>query len=241
MKGTLLNTATVIGGSIAGMLIGSLLPDSAESLVMSALGIITVTIGMKYLLGTKNLAWLCVALVVGGLIGLCLHLHDGLVGFAEWAQNQFKGQGGFAEGFVAASVLFCVGPMTILGCIEDGVEGKSESLMIKSTMDGFAAIFLAATFGAGVLLSAAFVLVVQGLLTLFASKLAFLREDTEAMNELCSAGGGILLLIGLSLLDLKKSPTANFLPSLILAPALVRLSRRWLGGTKQSPASPSQL
>lgn len=233
MKGTLLNTATVIAGSLVGMLIGKFLPSEAKPMVMSALGIISTTIGLKYLLGSKNLALVAVALVVGGLLGLLGHFQQGLDDFSNWAQTQLKGGSGFAEGFAAASILFCVGPMTILGCIQDGIEGKSEALTIKSTMDGFAAIFLAATFGAGVLLSAAFVFVVQGLLTLFASKLIFLREDPEAMNELGAAGGGILLLIGLLLLDLKKSPIANFLPALVLAPAMVRLSRRWPASTKK--------
>lgn len=233
MKGTLLNTATVVAGSLVGILVSRWLPSEAETLVMSALGIISTTIGFKYLLGSKNLALVAVALVLGGLLGLVLHIQQGMDGIGVWAQSYFKGEKGFAQGFVAASILFCIGPMTILGCIQDGIEGKSEALTIKSTMDGFAAIFLASGFGPGVLLSAAFVFVIQGLLTLFASKLAFLRDDPEAMAELGAAGGGILVLIGLSLLQIKETPKANFLPALILAPAMVRLSRRWLASTKK--------
>ena len=116
--------------------------------------------------------------------------------------------------------------MTILGCIQDGLEGKSELLHLKSTMDGVAAIFLTATLGVGVLFSAAFVLIFQGALTLAARPLASLKNDESLLAELGGAGGPIMMAIGLSLLQIKKLPTANYLPALVLAPTLMVLSRK---------------
>jgi uncharacterized membrane protein YqgA involved in biofilm formation len=117
--------------------------------------------------------------------------------------------------------------MTILGCIEDGLKGKTELLGVKSTLDGFAAFFLAATLGPGIIASALVVLVVQGALTLGAHRLAGLAEDEEMIAEVSAVGGLMMLGIGLGLLDLKKVPTANFLPALFLAPIFLVLSRRF--------------
>jgi uncharacterized membrane protein YqgA involved in biofilm formation len=191
-------------------------------------------------LGSKNALIVAGSIAIGGVLGLILHIQYGLDHLADWVKTSVGGTGTFSEGLVAACVLFCVGPMTILGCIQDGLEGKSELLGLKSTMDGVAAIFLAASLGNGVLFSAAFVLIVQGAITLLAKQLAFLREDEALLAEFEGTGGPIMIAIGLSLLDLKKLPTANYLPALVLAPLTVLVSRRLAALTKKSKASPSQ-
>lgn len=236
MKGTLLNTATVTAGSIIGLLIGKLLPKEAQDIALSGLGLVTIGIGIKMFLGSKNALIVAGSIAIGGILGLLLHIQYGLDHLAEWVKASVGGGGTFSEGLVAACVLFCVGPMTILGCIQDGLEGKSELLALKSTMDGVAAVFLAASLGYGVLFSAVFVLIVQGLITLAAKPLAFLRSDEALLAEFEGTGGPIMIAIGLSLLDLKKLPTANYLPALVLAPLTVLVSRRLAALTKKSKA-----
>lgn len=226
MKGTLLNTATVTAGSLIGLAIGRFIPAEAQQVAMTGLGLVTVGIGIKMFLQSKNVLIVAASIALGGILGLLLHIQVGLDGLAEWVKASVGGGGKFSEGLVTACVLFCVGPMTILGCIQDGLEGKSELLALKSTMDGVASIFLAAINGIGVLFSAAFVLIVQGGITLAANPVAPLRNDEGLLAELEGTGGPIMIAIGLSLLELKRIPTANYLPALILAPTLVLISRK---------------
>ncbi len=226
MKGTYLNTVTVIAGSLIGLAIGKLIPESAQTIALDGLGLVTIGIGLKMFLGSKNVLIVAASIAISGVIGLLLGIHVGLAQLADWVKHSVGGSGTFSEGFVASCVLFCIGPMTILGCIQDGLEGKSELLHLKSTMDGVAAVFFAASLGIGVLFSAAFVLVFQGLLTLAAKPLAPLRNDEGLLAELSGTGGPIMMAIGLNLLKIKAIPTANYLPALALAPLIVIASRR---------------
>ena len=240
MKGTILNTVTVATGSLVGLLIGKFIPESAQQVALGGLGLVTMGLGMKMFLGSKNILIVAGSIALGGIIGLLLGIQVGLENIADWVKHSVGGGGTFSEGFVASCVLFCIGPMTLLGCIQDGLEGKSELLSLKSTMDGVAAIFLAASLGVGVLFSAAFVLIFQGALTLAARPLSSLKSDQGLLAELEGTGGPIMLAIGLSLLNIKKLPTANYLPALVLAPMMVLLSRRLTAWSKKSKASPSQ-
>ena len=240
MKGTILNTVTVAAGSVVGLLIGKFIPESAQQVALGGLGLVTMGLGMKMFLGSKNILIIAGSIALGGIIGLLLGIQVGLEHIADWVKQSVGGGGTFSEGFVASCVLFCIGPMTLLGCIQDGLEGKSELLSLKSTMDGVAAIFLAASLGVGVLFSAAFVLIFQGALTLAARPLSSLKNDQGLLAELEGTGGPIMLAIGLSLLSIKKLPTANYLPALVLAPMMVLLSRRLTASTKKSEASPLQ-
>lgn len=237
MKGTLLNTATVTAGSLIGLAVGKYLPADAQQMALNGLGLVVIGIGVKMFFCSKNALIVAGSIAIGGIIGLLLHIQVGLDNLSEWVRASVGGGDGFSAGLVTACVLFCVGPLTILGCIQDGVEGKSELLALKSTLDGVAAIFLSVAFGVGVLFSAIFVLVVQGVLTLLAKQLAFLRSDTELLAEFEGTGGPIMIGIGLSsLLALKKIPTANFLPALILAPLTVLVSRR-LSSSRRADSS----
>jgi uncharacterized protein len=228
-RGTLLNTATVAVGALIGLLIGKSLPHAYQDVAMSGLGLVTLGIGIKLFLGTKNILIIAVAVAVGGMLGLALGIHSGIESFAEWAKQTLGGQDNdrFTEGLIASSVLFCIGPMTLLGCIQDGLEGKIELLALKSTMDGIGAVFFAAATGNGILVTALVVLVVQGALTLMAGVLRPLADDEDMIGELSATGGIILMATGFGLLKIKELHTADYLPALVLAPLLVVVFRRF--------------
>ncbi len=227
LRGTLLNTSTVIVGSLLGLAIGRFLPLELRAIVLSGLGLITIGMGIKLFLGSKNILIVAAALLLGGIIGTLLHLQGGIDAFGEWARQAFGGQGSatFTEGVVTASILFCVGPMTLMGCLQEAIEGKVELIAIKSTLDGFAAMFLTMSLGPGVLVSAGVILVLQGTLTLLGSRLKRFAENESFIAEASAVGGPILLAIGLGLLEIKKIPTANYLPALVLAPCFVWISQ----------------
>jgi uncharacterized protein len=227
MRGTLLNTATVAGGALLGLALGRHVPDEYRQIALSGLGLVTIGIGIKLFLQSRNVLVPAIAVAVGGAIGLALGIHAGIDTFAEWARGILGGEGGrFNEGLITSFVLFCIGPMTLLGCIKDGLDGDIELLALKSTMDGIGAIFLAAAFGAGVLVTAALVLVFQGALTLAARPLRAIAKNEDLILAITAAGGAILVGIGLNLLEITSLRNANFLPALFLAPLVAVALRR---------------
>jgi uncharacterized protein len=221
-------------GSGLGLLVGKLLSAELETIAISALGLVTVGMSIKMFLSSKNILILAGALVLGGILGTILGVQNALNSLAEMGKYYLGGDKNFANGLVTATVLFCVGPMTIMGSIQDGLEGKSELLRLKSVLDGVASTFLAASLGVGVLFSAVAVLVIQGILTLFSKKLIKLKEDDELISELTGVGGPILLATGLSLLNIKKLPTADYLPALVLAPLMLLLQRSFSRSNRSS-------
>ncbi|HSI73361.1 MAG TPA: DUF554 domain-containing protein [Fimbriimonas sp.] len=240
MRGTLLNTATVAVGATVGWLIGKEVPAAYKEVALHGLGLVTCGIGLKMFLQSRNPLIAAVAIAAGGVLGMALGLHAAIESLAEWAKHQL-GQGdsaSFAEGVITSFVLFCVGPMTVLGCMQDALEKKQDILALKSTMDGIAAVFLTAAMGLGVLLTAALLLVFQGLLTLGARYLQPVADDAEALAELGATGGAILLGTGLGLLEIKDLHTANYLPSIFIAPAIVMIGRR-LRATRPTSRPPA--
>lgn len=230
IRGTLLNTATVAAGALLGWALGARVPEAAMQVALSAIGLVTLGIGVKLFLESKNVLVLAFALVVGGILGLEIGIQNGVEGFAEWARASLGplATGRFTDAVVTTSILFCVGPMTLLGCLQDGLEGKIELLAIKSLLDGVGSVFFAATLGPGVLLTALVVLVFQGALTLAAGRLRSFARDPELLAEASAVGGAMLLAIGLGLLEIKHLPVANYLPALVLAPIGTLVARRWL-------------
>ena len=227
MKGTLLNTVAVAVGATLGALAGSQIPEKYKSFLLAGIGLVAFGLGIKLFLQSKNIIIVAGAIVLGGAIGMALGIQEGIESFASWAQSITGGEGRFVEGMVTASVLFCVGPTTILGCLQDGLEKKIELLALKSLMDLASSIFLAASMGWGVLVSALIVLVVQGALTLSARKLALLASDVSMLAELSGTGGVLLMGIGLGLAEIKSLPNADFLPALFLAPIFVWFGRNF--------------
>ena len=229
MKGTLLNCATVAAGSALGLAVGAFLPGDLQGLILGLLGLVTIAVGVGMFGRSKEFVVVVAALAIGAALGYALGLAPRLDALGETLKAATKGSGRFTEGFVTASVLFCVGPMTILGALEDGLTGKSDLLRLKSTLDGIASIFLAGTLGVGVALSIVTILLVQGGLSLAARRLSWLRDDEAMVAEISGVGGPLLIGVGLGLLDIKRLPLADALPALVLAPLFVAAGRIFKG------------
>lgn len=228
MRGTLLNTATVAVGAGIGLMIHQSVRPEYMGVALHGLGLVTVGFGIKMFFQARNPLIVAFSVAAGGILGLALGIHGGIEALAEWSKTHFGagGESTFAQGMISSFVLFCVGPMTLLGCLQDALERKIDLLALKSTMDGIAAIFLAAASGAGVLLTSALVLIFQGALTLLARPLRPLAKDDEALAETTGAGGAILVGTGLGLLEIKDVHLANYLPAVFLAPLLVLIARK---------------
>ena len=234
LSGTLLNVATVLAGTVIGIAIGSRMPTRMQESLTTGLGFFTVLISVSMGLGIftdpaaqpgDDLAVLA-AILAGVAIGELLRIHDGLEWLGGWFQRRLTTgdrPSRIAEGFVTASLVFCVGPLTILGSLENGLTADIRLLAIKSLLDGVAAIAFAAALGWGVALSAITVLVIQGGIAAGASAISGLMDPITIL-AVSSAGGMILLGVALRLLDLKPVRVANFLPALILAPIFVRIA-----------------
>lgn len=226
MTGTFINVATVLVGSTLGVALGSRLPQRIKEMVMWGVGLATLVIGIQMALQTQNILIVLGSLLLGGVAGELLRIEQGLNRLGRFLEARFSGIGGgnFSRALVTTSLLFCVGPMTILGSIEDGLTGNYQILATKSALDGFSALAFASTLGWGVLFSSFTVLFYQGTLTLSATLVKTLL--TAAMITEMSATGGVLILsLGLGLLELKTIRTANFLPALAFAPVIVALLR----------------
>lgn len=224
IRGTLLNVAAVVTGSLIGLAAGARLSEEYKELAQSAIGIGSVAMGFKMLLETKNILIPVGSLIVGVLVGHVVGVQAGVDWVGAWARDTFGNSSStFQEAFVTTSILFCVGPLTLLGCLEDGLEGKIRLLALKSMLDGITSVFVAAALGMGVLLSAATVLIVQGSLTLAARGMRRLAEQRHIVDEMSAVGALILMVIGLNLLKLTKLPSADFLPAILFAAIVAKL------------------
>ncbi|MGQ9465868.1 MAG: DUF554 domain-containing protein [bacterium] len=216
MLGTITNTLLVILGSLIGLLIKMGIPEKIKNTIMYGLGIFTCILGLKMGLQMEKPLIIVISLVLGGIFGQILNIEKSIEQFAEMIQKirRFSDTESFSKGFVTASILFSVGPMTILGCIQDGLLHKPELLITKSIMDGTSAIILTSTLGIGVLFSGIVVLLFQGSMTLLAGQLHFLSEPYY-LNDFTGIGGLLVFAIGIRILGLKDIKVGNFLPALI--------------------------
>jgi uncharacterized protein len=228
MTGTLINTATVIVGSTLGTFLRSRFPDRVRQMVIWGVGLVSLVIGLQMSLTTQNILVVLGSLLTGGIVGELVRLDEGLNRLGDMLQAQLTTEkdSAFSKGFVTASLLFCVGPMTILGSIQDGLSGDYTLLATKSILDGFASLALAASMGWGVLFAALTVLVYQGGLTLGAGLMKTLLTE-PMVAEMTATGGTLILAIGLNLLDLTTIRVANFLPALVVAPLVVAVMHLW--------------
>lgn len=227
MIGTFINVGAILVGGGLGLLLGSRLKERLKATVVAGLGLFTLVYGVSLFLKTENSLIVLGSVLVGVLLGEWWHIEDGLNQLGVILESKFSKHSGenqnntFIKGFVTASLVFCIGPMAILGAIQDGLTGDFNTLVVKSILDGFAAMAFASSLGVGVLFSAAILLLYQGSITLLAGTLQSVIT-TSMMNELCAAGGVILVAIAISnLLEIKKIRTGSFLPALILAPIIV--------------------
>jgi uncharacterized membrane protein YqgA involved in biofilm formation len=220
--GTIINVITVIIGSGLGLLLRHRLSDNYRSIILQGVGILTLVIGMQMALKTENILLLLLAVILGGITGQVLRLDEKIDSFADQVKNKFaqKDDVFFSEGFITASIIFCVGPMTILGSINDGLSGDINLLAIKSVLDGFTALALTTTFGIGVIFSVFTIVVIQGGIT-FSAVLLDKFFNEMMINEMTAVGGVLIVGIGFILLEIKRIKVATFLPALIFAPILV--------------------
>jgi hypothetical protein len=253
--GTLINVGTVLVGTLIGMMIGDRLPERMRELAMQAIGLITLTLGLRMAGATHNVLITLGSAVAGAVLGEWWHIDERLEAMGHRLEYHFgrsnnlpghlvqhapapSGKGRVAQGFIGASLLFCVGPMTILGSVNDGIAGDYQLLAIKSLMDGIASIALASALGWGVALSILTLLVVQGGISVAAALLgqqtagliadkvvrsgsSWLPLGTALLDEMTAVGGVTLLALALVLLDLKQVRAANLLPGLVLGPLIV--------------------
>lgn len=217
MIGTLINVLTIIVGSCVGMMIGHRFPPRIRQIIMQVLGMCTFVIGVQMALKSNNFLIVIISLVLGALIGEGLNI-DYKINFwgEKIAQKINKNdQSSFAQGFLTTTLLFCVGAMSIIGAIQEGLEDNPSILLTKAVLDGVSAIFFSATFGWGVLFSFISVLLYQGTITLLAQYLAP-YITLPVISELTGTGGVILIGIALSILEIKEIRTANLIPAIPL-------------------------
>jgi uncharacterized membrane protein YqgA involved in biofilm formation len=226
LTGTFINVGAILAGTLFGVLVGGRMPEGIQRRVLAGLGLVTLVIGMDLALAWRDTSPLYVlgGVLLGGMAGEALGIEARLQDVGDRIQRRVAEARGssspVSEAFFTASLLFCVGPLAVVGAIQDGLTGDYEALATKAMLDGFASIALSATLGWGVALAAVTVLVYQGALSLGAT----LFEDVlqgEALDALTSAGGVLILGISLRLLEVADVKVGNFLPALVFAPALV--------------------
>jgi len=238
---TLVNVATVLIGACIGVALGNRLATRTRDVVTDALGLVTLLIAGTSAMAVlspdlrdevgKSAPMLIVlgSLLVGGIVGSLLRLESRIEGLGGWLQSRLSGETGsaerarFVEGFVISSLVFCSGPLTILGSLNDGLGNGPDQILLKATLDGFAAIAFAASFGWGVAASAITVLVVQGSLTLAGLALGDVLPDAQ-LAAITAVGGLLLVGVALRLLRIREIPVADLLPALVVAPLLVGLA-----------------
>jgi hypothetical protein len=231
MFGTWINVGAVLLGSLVGLLAGRKVPEAIAQSVAVGVGLVTFVVGTQLAIGTENALVLLFALLIGGGLGTWLRIEDRLAWLGEVSGRWFPAsvRGTIPQGFIAATLLFCVGPMAILGSIRDGLYGDWRLLGLKSIMDGISSIGLVAGLGPGVFLSAASVLLYQGAITLVAhwAMVPGIGESlvpSPALVEFNAVGGAVLVALSLKLLGIRDLKVGNLLPALALAPLFAYLA-----------------
>jgi hypothetical protein len=234
MAGTFLNIVTVLIGSTVGLMVGNRLPEKMRETVVRGLGLVTLVIGLQMAFTTANILIPLGSILVGGMLGEWIDIEGGLNNAGAWLEARFGGKEGegedqaeasarFIRGFITASLVFCVGPLTILGSIQDGLTGDYRLLAIKAMLDGFAALAFASSLGIGVMFSVLVILVYQGGLSLLAAQAQAILSQ-PMITEMSAVGGMLLLGLSISaLLEIKPIRVANLLPALGIAPLVVAI------------------
>ena len=223
MLATIINALAVLVGSIIGLILRKGIRERYQKIIFTAAGLTSLTIGIQMALKTSHMLAFAIALIVGGLLGTLLNIEEAVLGLGERLKQRFakKSEGStFAEGFLSASVLYCSGAMAIVGSFKAGTDGDYSIILTKSVLDGFMSIIFAGAMGPGVAFSALSILVYQGALTIMSVWVKPFVTDIM-LAELTGIGGALVIMIGLSLLDIKKFKTGDFLPALVVIVLLV--------------------
>ncbi|WP_327192008.1 DUF554 domain-containing protein [Thermosipho atlanticus] len=210
-----MNAIAVVIGSTIGILLKRGLPERIKKILFYAVGLSTVGLGITMILKVNNFLIVLGSMALGGIIGEIIDIEN----FLRKVGNSIK-EGDFSTGFVASSLLFLVGPMTIVGSITAGLTGDGSIIYMKSLLDGISSVVLASVYGLGVMLSSLSVLIIQGVIVFSSSKLSFLTQEVY-LNDLIAVGGLMVLGIGLKILEIKDTKIGNFLPALFVSPFLV--------------------
>jgi hypothetical protein len=217
----MVNAATVIAGSLIGLLVRRSLPARIKAIIFQAVGLATLVMGMGMGLEEGgHLLILIFSLIFGGIIGELIHLEDGLTAFGEGLKKRIQVKDArFTEGLVTAFLIFCIGSMTFVGALNEGLTGDRTLILSKAILDGFTSIVLASVYGVGVLFSALPLFIIQAGLTLLAAQFGNLFPAV-LITQLTATGGALILGIGINLLELKEIKTVNLLPSLLVVTVL---------------------
>lgn len=223
----MVNIVTILAGTALGLVAGSRLRAQVRATVLAGIGLATLAVGTASFLETGNAAFPVVAVVIGGLLGEVTGIEDRLAGLGDRLRRLCSRVGEveegstFVEGFVLATLTFCVGALTVVGSLQDGIRGDSELLLVKSALDGVVAVVFTAAYGVGVGFAALSVLMVQGGLTMLGAIAGEALLSVRMIEELEATGGLLIIGIGLRLLQIKDLRVGSFLPALVVAPALV--------------------
>lgn len=221
MTGVLINVATVIVGSIVGLLLKKGIPERISKAAMTAIGLCTLYIGIDGALQGSNTIVLILSMVFGTVIGTAIDIDKGLGRIGDFIESKIKhkgDKGSIAQGFITGSLLFCVGAMTIVGSLNAGLTGDNELLITKSVLDLISSCMLSSTLGIGVIFAAVFVFIYQGALVLLASLLQSVLTDTALIAEITCAGSVMIIALGLNIIGITKIKVANLLPALLFVP-----------------------
>ncbi|MBO8160390.1 MAG: DUF554 domain-containing protein [Thermosipho sp. (in: Bacteria)] len=217
----IVNAIAVIIGSFFGIILRKGLPENIRKILFYAVGLSTIGLGLTMVIKVNNFLIVLGSMAIGGVLGELLNIEGGLKKIGDSIK-----EGDFSTGFVASSLLFLVGPMTIVGSITAGLTGEGSIIYMKSLLDAISSVVLASMYGFGVMLSAISVLIVQGSIVIFSSKLSFLTHEMY-LNDLIAVGGIMVLGIGLKILEIKDTRVGNFLPALFVSPLLVFIISRF--------------
>ncbi|MBI9082420.1 MAG: DUF554 domain-containing protein [Desulfobacterales bacterium] len=216
MLGTIVNTIAIIVGSLVGLGFRGGIPDKYAATTIHAIAMAVILVGLKSALKTDALLVVIFSMAVGSVVGERLRIEARLEALGRWIEGRFAhGGGGIANGFVTASLIYCVGAMAIVGSLESGLTGNHQTLFAKSVLDGITAVIFAATFGVGVMFSAVSVLVYQGAITAAAGLLQPLLVPS-VVAQMSSVGGLLIMVIGFNLFEVKKIRVGNMLPAIFL-------------------------
>lgn len=218
MIGTLINCAAIVAGSLLGLLFRKGMNKRISDTVMQGVGLCVILIGLTGALKTENTLLMILSTVIGGVVGSLIDIDDKMNRLGEFAQRKLSREGEdntFAQGFVTASLVYCVGAMAVVGALDSGIRGDHSTLIAKAALDGITAIVFAGSLGIGVMLSAVPVLIYQGAIALLGTAIAPLLSDI-VVQEMSAVGGLLIVGIGVNMLLNQKIKVANLLPAILI-------------------------